>query len=113
MNDLLRARLSRRRTIWVLARPPPPPPISRQQAVSLSQSSCASPFKFTDRRGGRGGAKSYDGGEKALSSINQSMLSDGSVMEQGRQLFFTTLYTVSAIGTTFDRNSKVFFFFPL
>jgi hypothetical protein len=30
-------------------------------------------------------------------------------MEQGRQLFYTTLYNVSASDYTFDRNSKVFF----
>jgi hypothetical protein len=56
--------------------------LSRQQVVSLSQSSCASPVELTDGRrgggGGWGGAKSYDG-EQAWSSVNHSMLFEHSV----------------------------------
>jgi hypothetical protein len=52
-----------------------------EQVVSLSESSCVSPVLLTDRRreGGGGwcwvGAISYDA-EKALSSINYSILSE-------------------------------------
>jgi hypothetical protein len=49
---------------------------SRQQAVSLSQSSCVSPVELTDgRKAGKGvgGAKSYDR-EKVWPSINHSIL---------------------------------------
>jgi hypothetical protein len=65
MNDLWRTRLSLRHLIWFL-----PPPLSRQQVVSLSQSSCLT------QGGGEGveGAKSYDR-EKAWSSIKHSILS--------------------------------------
>jgi hypothetical protein len=58
----------------------PLPLLSRQQVVSLSQSSCVSPVKLNDRRGrevGWRGAKSYDR-EKAWSSINHSILSEWS-----------------------------------
>ncbi len=50
-----------------LAPPPRLTPLLRQQDVFLTQSFCVSPFELTDRRGrgGRGGAKWYDG-EKAL-----------------------------------------------
>ncbi len=44
--------------------------LSRQQVVSLSQSSCVSPVELTEG----GGAKSYDR-EKARSSINHSIVS--------------------------------------
>ncbi len=56
-----------------------PTPLSRQQVFSLSQSSCVSPVKLTDGRGGGGwgrdgrGAKSYDR-EKACHSVNYSIL---------------------------------------
>jgi hypothetical protein len=46
-----------RRMIWLL---PHPSPLSRQQVVSLSQSSCVSPIQLTDGREGGEGAKSYD-----------------------------------------------------
>jgi hypothetical protein len=61
--------LFRRRKIWLL---PHPLPLSRQQVVSLSQSSCVKPVDLTDRRGNA--AESNDG-EKALSSVNHSILS--------------------------------------
>ncbi len=53
-------------------------PLSLQQVVSFSQSSCVSPVDLTDgmEAAGWGGVNSHDG-EKAWSSINQSMLSDG------------------------------------
>jgi hypothetical protein len=52
-----------------------PPPLSRQQVVSLSQSSCVSPVEIKCRRGGGGrGAKSY-GPEKAWPSVYHSILS--------------------------------------
>ncbi len=58
-----------------LAPPSPPPPLFRQQVVCLSESSCVSPVQLSDVGGGRngGGARSYDG-EKALSSINHSVV---------------------------------------
>jgi hypothetical protein len=40
---------------YYLATPPPHPPLSRQQVISLSQSSCVSPIKLTDGMGGGGG----------------------------------------------------------
>jgi hypothetical protein len=57
----------------------PPPPLSRQQAVSLSLSSCRSLVEFTDRQergreGGGLGAKSYDSAdqlETGQSATNQ------------------------------------------
>jgi hypothetical protein len=55
---------------------PSPSPLSRQQIVSLSQSSCVSPVEFTDRGGGElsgRGAKSYDR-KKAWPCINYSIL---------------------------------------
>ncbi len=62
------------------SRPPRCPP-SREQVVSLSQSSCVPPVEFTEgpsrvrgRERGGWGAKSYDG-EKAWPSINHSLLS--------------------------------------
>jgi hypothetical protein len=67
--DLKRTRLSWGRMIRLL-----PPPFSRQQVVSLSQSSCVSPVELTDGGAGGGGAKVYDS-EKARSSINYSILS--------------------------------------
>jgi hypothetical protein len=48
LNGLLRTRVSRLRKVL-------PPPLSRQQVVSLLQSSCVSPFELTGGRGGRGG----------------------------------------------------------
>jgi hypothetical protein len=51
LNDLKRTRRSRRRMIWSPP-PPTPPPLSRQQVVSLSQSSCVSPAEFTEGGGG-------------------------------------------------------------
>jgi hypothetical protein len=60
--------------IWLL---PHPLPLSRQQDVSLSQSSFVSPVELTDVRRGEGvwqEPKSYDG-KKARSSINYSVLS--------------------------------------
>jgi hypothetical protein len=69
-------RLSRRRMIHGSS--PIPLPLSRQQFVSLSQSSCVSPVELRDGRwgGGRGGGeeepKHYDC-EKALSYINHSI----------------------------------------
>jgi hypothetical protein len=45
--------------------PPPPSPLSRQQVVSISQTSCLSPVELADG----GGAKAYFI-EKAWSSIN-------------------------------------------
>jgi hypothetical protein len=59
--------------------PPSPSPLSRQQVVFLSQSSCVHVTgrayrRERERRVG-GGAKSYNG-EKAWSSINNSILSD-------------------------------------
>jgi hypothetical protein len=54
--------------IWLL---PHPLPLSRKQDISLSQSSCVSPFELTDGREGdevEEEAESYDG-EKAWSSI--------------------------------------------
>ncbi len=54
------------------------PPLSLQQVVSLSQSPCMSPVELTDGRRGRerggGEARSYDS-EKALTSVNHSILS--------------------------------------
>jgi hypothetical protein len=62
--------------IWLQ---PIPTSLSRQQIVSLSQSSCMTPVELNDGRGGRAGggeeAKSYDG-EKAWSSIYHSVLSE-------------------------------------
>ncbi len=58
-------------------RPPSPPPLSRQQLVSLSQSSYVSPVERQGERGGGGGrgSKSYDS-EKAWPSINPSIQSN-------------------------------------
>jgi hypothetical protein len=56
----------------------PPSPLSRQQVVSLSQSSCVSPVELTNGRevgGDELGAESYDRG-KAWPSINHSILSE-------------------------------------
>ncbi len=39
---------------------PTPSPLSRQQVVSLSQSSCVSPIELTDGRGGRGWGRSQN-----------------------------------------------------
>jgi hypothetical protein len=68
LNDLKRTRLSCRPSNLAL---PPPYPLSRQQVVSLSQSSCVSSLLTGElgQGGGGGGAKSYDG-EKAWSAIN-------------------------------------------
>ncbi len=70
LNDLLRTRLSRRRMSFLLPLPPFPS-LSRQQVVSLSQSSWVSLVELADGEGGvgKGGAKSYDC-EKAWSSTN-------------------------------------------
>jgi len=60
--------------IWLL---PHPLPLSRQQVVSLSQSSLVSAVELTYVRRGEGlwqEPKSYDG-DKAGSSINHSVLS--------------------------------------
>jgi hypothetical protein len=57
--------------IWLL---PHPRPLSRQQVVTC-QSFCVSPVELPDRRRGGGGVKSYDGEEKAWSSIYHSILS--------------------------------------
>jgi hypothetical protein len=56
----------------------PPPPVSREQVVSLSQSSSVSPVELTIAGGGGGGsgAKAYDRA-KAWSSINHTILSGG------------------------------------
>ncbi len=55
---------------------PSPSAVSRQQVISLSQSSCVSPVQLIDGRGGveggERGAKSYDY-EKAWSSTNHSV----------------------------------------
>jgi hypothetical protein len=50
--------------------------LSRQQLISLSQSSLLSPVELSEGRGGRGrlGAESYDR-RRALPSINHSILS--------------------------------------
>jgi hypothetical protein len=71
LNYLQRTRLSGRRIIRLLTHPLST--LSRQQIVSLSQSSCVSPVAFTDGRRGEGvsGAKSYDC-EKAFPFINHS-----------------------------------------
>ena len=75
LNYVQRTRLSGGRLIWLL---PHPFPLSRQQIVSLSQSSCVSRRRACYRRGGKvgdeEGAKSY-GGEAAWSSINHSIIS--------------------------------------
>ncbi len=71
LNDLYRIRLSC--VLWFGSWPTP----SRQQVVSLSQSSCVSPIELTDRIAGREGgrgAELYDG-EKAWTSINHLILS--------------------------------------
>ncbi len=52
LNDILRTKLSRHRVIWLL--PHPLPSLSRQQVVSLSQSSCVSPVELFDGREGGG-----------------------------------------------------------
>jgi hypothetical protein len=52
---------------WFGFCPPPSSPLSRQQLVSLPQSSSVSPVEFTDGRGG--------GGEKARHSIIHLILS--------------------------------------
>ncbi len=67
---------------------PTPPPLSRQQVVSLSQSSCVSPVEHTSGRGGEGraGAKSYEG-ENAWSSINQLILSGATLLRTGLDFF--------------------------
>ncbi len=67
LNDLQRTRLIIRLLTHPLST------LSRQQIVSLSQSSCVSPVAFTDGRRGEGvsGAKSYDC-EKAFDFINHS-----------------------------------------
>jgi hypothetical protein len=61
-------------------------PLSRQQVVSLFQSSCVLPVELTDGREGRGGGgtKSYNG-EVAWSSINRSLLSDRSLQQATKQ----------------------------
>ncbi len=56
--------------VWFGSSPTPCP----QQVVSLSQSFCLSPLELTDGGGWGEEPKSYDG-EKALSSINHSILS--------------------------------------
>ncbi len=50
LNDCSRTRLSSGRMIRLHANPHPP--LSREQVVSLSQSSCVSPVELTDERGG-------------------------------------------------------------
>jgi hypothetical protein len=55
--------------------PPPLLRLSRQQVVSLSKSSCASPVELSDERGVGEGVKSSDGGEKSWSSVNHSIFS--------------------------------------
>jgi hypothetical protein len=67
--------------LWSYDLSPAPPllSLSRQQVVSLSQSSCVSPVELSDGRGGRRGrgggrGKSYDR-EEAWSTINNSILS--------------------------------------
>jgi hypothetical protein len=54
-----------------------PDPLSRQQVVSLSQSSIVSPVELSDGRGGEGVGEeqNYTKGEKAWSSINHSIFS--------------------------------------
>jgi hypothetical protein len=71
-----------------LAPPPSPLHFSRQEVVSLSQSSCVSPIELTDGKGGEGvgGTKSYDG-LKAWFFGNNSILSDS-----GRCLYLILLY---------------------
>jgi hypothetical protein len=49
--------------------------LSRQQVVSLSQSSCVSSVELTDGRGGGGGAVKSCDGEKAFYSTNHPILS--------------------------------------
>ncbi len=76
-NVLQRTKLSRHHMIWLLL-PPPSPRFSRQQGVSLSQTSCVSPGKLTDGRGGKG-FKSYNS-EEAQSSIMHKILSSWSAI---------------------------------
>jgi hypothetical protein len=54
-----------------------PHPLSRQQVVSVSQSSFVSPVDLRDGRGGGGVGEelNYTKGEKAWSSINHSICS--------------------------------------
>jgi hypothetical protein len=52
LSGLQTTRLKSRRMIWLL---PPSPPFSRQQVVSLSQSSCVSPSSLLTGEGGDGG----------------------------------------------------------
>jgi hypothetical protein len=64
-------------------------PSSDQKFVSLSQSSCVTPVALTDGRiggGGGGGAKSY-GSEKAMSSINHSVLIQVSEQKTSQKTF--------------------------
>jgi hypothetical protein len=61
--------------LFHLAPPSPLPPLYRQQAVSLSQSSCVSSVELTDGRGGGRGAKSSYDDKKAWTSIHHSILS--------------------------------------
>ncbi len=51
-----------------------PHPLFRRKIFCISQSSCVSPIELTEGEGGGvGGAKSYDG-EKAWSTMNNSIL---------------------------------------
>jgi hypothetical protein len=63
---------------WFDSSPTHPLPLSRQQGVSLSQSSCVSPVAslLTGEGGGSGGGVKAYNGEKAWSFYNHSILSE-------------------------------------
>jgi hypothetical protein len=86
LNDLWRARLSRRRIIWLLGHPSPPiNKFNRRHTGRLRKRT-----NFTRKRGEGGwrGAKSYDR-EEAWPSINHSILS-GLKTPYSRQTCSTT-----------------------